>query len=111
VIIGLSLEYLKSIKEKEELAVKIRQDGVDESARILKAARDHAAALIDKANSEAERNYDEAIEKAHEESEEDYEKIIHSAKWECDMLSASAEKNRDEAVSLILRKVMGEWRS
>jgi len=107
----LTLEYLHQIKEQEEQANQIRQEGLTESMRIVSASRAEAAAIIDKANSEAEKNYDEAISKAFEEANEDYEKIIHSAMWECDMLSESAEKKRDDAVALIVKKVMGSWRS
>jgi len=107
----LALEHLQKIKESEGLAESIRQDGLDESARIVNAAREHAAVLINKANFEAEKNYDEAMAKANEEAAEDYEKIIHSAKWECDILSESAEKHHEEAVKMIVEKVMGEWRS
>jgi len=107
----LALEHLQRIKEKEELAEKIRQDGQSESSRIIIAAREEAAALIKTANAEAEKQYDEAIIKANEEAKEDYEKIIHSASWECDMLSESANKNREEAVSFIVKKVLGPWRS
>ena len=111
VIPGLTIEHLQKIKEKEELAEKIRQDGLSESLRILAEARNEAAIIISNANAEAEKHYDELITKANEEAEEDYEKIIHSAKWECDMLSESAEKNREEAVSLIVKRIMGPWRS
>ena len=107
----MAFEHLQQIREKEELAEKIKQDGVNESMRIIKAAQDEAAALIEKAHAEAEKHYSEALTKAKEEGEEDYKKIIHGAMWECDMLSESASKNREEAVFLIVKKVMGVWRS
>jgi len=107
----LALEHLKQIREKEEQAEKIKQEGLVESKRIVGAAREEAAALIDKANTDAIRHYDEAIAKAHEEADEDYKKIIHNAAWECDMLSEIVSKNREEAVALIVNKVMGAWRS
>ena len=107
----MALEYLQQIREKEEQAEKIRQDGLNESMRVIKAAREEAAALVEKANIEAETHYAEAVAKANEEAEEDYRKIIHGAMWESDMLSESASKNREEAVSLIIKKVMGAWRS
>jgi len=105
------LAQLKHIKEKEELAEKIRQDGLAESLLIVSVAKDEAAALVSKAGFEAERHYEEATTKAKEEAQEDYKKTIHSAMWECDMLSESAKKNHEDAVSLIIKKVMGKWRS
>ena len=107
----MALEHLRQIREKEEQAEKIKQDGINESMRIIKAAQDEAAALIEKAHADAKKRYAEVIAKANEEAEEDYKKIIHGAMWECDMLSESASKNHEEAVSLIVKKVMGKWRS
>ena len=107
----MALLKLQQIKETEEQAKNIRQDGQDESARILAAARNEAEALINKANSKAERLYDTARIKANEEVAEDYEKIMHNAIWECDILSESAKKHHEEAVSLIVKRVMGTWRS
>jgi hypothetical protein len=105
----LSLEYLQKIKEKENQAEKIRQDCVAETAKIINLARDEAAVIIDKANSEATAHYNEVIKKAHEEAAEDYEKITHQTMWECDMLSENAEKYMDQAVTLIVKKVVDPW--
>ena len=105
----MALEHLRQIREKEEQAEKIRQNGLTESARIIKAAQDEAEAVIAKAHLEADWHYEEAITKANEEAKEDSEMILHHATWECEMLSETAKKNRDEAISQIVRRVVDPW--
>ena len=107
----LTLEYLRQIKEKEELAEKIRQDGLAESTRILSLAQGEAERILNQAHSEAEHHYDEAITKANEEAKEDYEKIIHGATWESDMISEIAKKNHEAAVSEIVKRILDPWQS
>jgi vacuolar-type H+-ATPase subunit H len=102
----MSIKHLKQIREQEELADKIRRDGLSESKRIVNVAVDEAATLIEKAKSEADVLYKEAIEKTAKEAEVDYDKEIAQADKECDMLSGHAKKNLEKAVSLIVRKVM-----
>ena len=102
----MTLEYLKQIKEKEELAGKIRQDGLLESKRIIDAANDEASALINRAQSEADALYREVIAKAESESRHDYERVIVNAQQECDLFLKEAEKHQSVAVSLILKRVL-----
>ena len=106
-VLEVALEYLQQIREQEELAGKIRQDGLTESKRIVGTANDEAAALIFKARSDADRLYDEAIANANTAAQEDYERTIEQAKWECDMLTDGARKKSGEAVSLIVKRLAG----
>ena len=105
-VIGMSIKHLKQIREQEELADKIRKDGLLESKRIVSSATEDAATLIERAKSEANVLYKEAIEKSAKEAELDYDREIQQANKECDMLSDHAKKNLEKAVSLIIRKVM-----
>jgi len=102
----MSIEYIKQIREQEEHAGKIRHDGLMESKRIFHAATDEAAALVDKAQTEARALYKDALAKANEEAASDYDKIISHVRWECEMLLSSAEKKMDKAVAVIVNKVL-----
>ena len=102
----MSVEYLKQIREHEEKADQIRRDGLAESRRIARAAEEEAAALIDRASSEADALYKETLARAAAEAASDYDNIIQQARWECDMLLSHAEKQSEKAVSVIVRKVI-----
>ena len=107
----MSIEYIIRIREQEELAGRIRQDGIAESKRIVSMANDEAAALLKSARIEAESLYKEIFEKADVASRDDYEKIIHQAKTECRLIKEGAEKRIEEAASLIVEWVVNEWQS
>jgi len=102
----MSIKILKQIREQEELAEKIRRDGLAESRRIVSTATDEAEALVDRAQSEAHALYNKTLARANDEARLDYDKIIHHAEWECHMLLDNAGKKLDRAVSIIVGKVM-----
>ena len=107
----MSIEYIKQIREQEELAERIRQDGVVESKRIINSANEEAAALIKSAQIEAEELYKETLEKTAVLSKDDYDRIIHQAKTEVRLLKEGAEKKMDSAAALIAEWVVSEWQS
>jgi V/A-type H+-transporting ATPase subunit G/H len=107
----LTIEYLSQIREQEELADKIRQEGLLESKRIVNAAAEEAAAMIKAAKKEADMLYRETIKRAEAEADEGCESIITHAEWECQMLLKEAEEKLDGAVSIIVDKVVDEWQS
>ena len=107
----MTVEYLKQIREQEELAEKIRHDGLMESRRIIEKASEDAADLIKTAQSEAETHYKEIMAKAEAEALDGYNNIIVHAQWECQMLLREANHKLDEAVSIIISKVVDEWQS
>ena len=103
----MTLEYLKQIREKEALADRIRQDGVLESKKTLIAANDEAAAIIDNAQSEADELYRETIARAEKDAQLDFEKVIVNAEQECELFLEGAERHKSQAVSLIVKRVLG----
>ena len=102
----MTLEYFRQIKEQEELADKIRHDGLSESKRLVNAANDDAAALIINARSEAEAQYREALARAEEDAHLEYERIINNVKQECDLFMEEAERHQALAVSLIVKRIV-----
>jgi V/A-type H+-transporting ATPase subunit G/H len=102
----MSIEILKQIREQEESAEKTRRDCNLESKRIINEANDKAAALVESAKIESGASYKMTIAKADEEALHHFDKTIQIAKTECDMLSASAEKKLEKAVTIIVGKVV-----
>jgi vacuolar-type H+-ATPase subunit H len=111
VVRRVSIEYIIRIRDQEELAERIRQDGLAESKRIISAAKDEAGAIIKSAQIESEKSHKEALKRAEISNKDDYDRIIHQAKTECRMIKQGAEKRMDEAAELIVDWVVNEWQS
>ena len=102
----MSKEYLKQIREHEEQADKIRRDALAESKRIVSTATEEAAALVERARTEADASYRQALEAAAQEAAGDYNKAMQLTAEECRTLLAEAEKNKPKAISVIVGKVV-----
>jgi vacuolar-type H+-ATPase subunit H len=102
----MSKEYLKQILEQEEQADRIKREGLMESKRVLSAANDEAAALIERTRLEADALYKKTLAVVNEDVLAEYDKIINKANWECDMLMDIADKHFKKAVSVIVGKVV-----
>ena len=107
----MTIEYLKLIREQEELADKIRHDGLLESRRIIDAANEKARDIVRTARSEADAEYRAAMARAEKEATEDYDDVISYADWECHMMMKRADEKMREAVSVIIRIMEDEWQS
>ncbi|MFA6690956.1 MAG: hypothetical protein WCR98_03145, partial [Saccharofermentanales bacterium] len=55
---------------------------------------------------QGEENYKKILQNAQVDAERGYDDIIKKAKEGCSQLTAKAEKNLDSAVSIILKKVV-----
>ncbi|MCL2111383.1 MAG: hypothetical protein FWH32_03870 [Clostridiales bacterium] len=100
-------EYLLKIREQEGQASETKRGAQAEAKRLISVAKDEAAAIVKRAQAEADALHKEGITKAEGEAALDYERIIHKAEWECKMLSESAEKNSAKAIGLVVKKVVG----
>jgi len=102
----MSLEHLKLIQECEAQADMIRRDGATESKRIVDTATNEAADFIESVRLEAHTSYKETLERTGEEALSDYNKTIEQVHWECEMLLSAAQKHLDDAVAVIVNKVI-----
>lgn len=103
---AMAIEQIKLIREAEERAEQIRKKSNQEAKEIISKAQGQAAHLLEEANRQLEKNYKEAMEKAQEDAEQSYRDIIEKAKREIESQIASADKYKNDAVSIIIGKVV-----
>lgn len=102
----MSMEQLKKINEVEGQADKIRKDGLAESKRLVSKAKEDAAALVDDAQLKADAMYRDVLSKAEAEAQLAYDQVISKAESDCTAILANAGKKLDNAVSVIVGRVV-----
>lgn len=103
----MSIENMRQISQAEAEAVRIRTDAAAEAKRTLDAGRKEAAAVVEKARAEAEEAYRAAMAQAEKEASGAYEEHLKSVEQECRTMQALAQGHKEEAVKVIIGKVVG----
>ena len=103
----MSIEKMKQISQAEAEAVRIRTEAAAEAKRTLDAGRKEDLAVVEKARAEAEEAYRAAMARAEAEAAGAYEAHLKSVEQECGAMQALAQGHKEEAVKVIIGKVVG----
>ena len=107
-VIGLSLEVLKSIQQAEEQAEAVRTDALKEAREIVKATETACAQMERSAASEARALYQQLMETHRGEVQR---KLDEAAQRNAQERAAQCERaaaNLEAAAKMILRQVVSE---
>lgn len=103
----MSIENMKRISQAEAEAVKIRKDAETEAKRTLDAGRKEAAALAEEASRKADEAYRSVMADAEAKARDAYEQHLKTVEKECEEMRASAQGHKEEAIRVIMGKVVG----
>lgn len=103
----MSIENMKRISQAEAEAVKIRKDAEAEAKRTLDAGRKEAAALLEEAGRKADEAYRTAMAEAEGKAKDAYEQHLEAVEKECGEMRALAQGHKEEAIRVIMGKVVG----
>ena len=102
----MSMEQLKKVREVEVQADLIRKEGQAEAKRIVEQAKIEAATAHDEARDSAETQHQIDIKSAIDDANDMYDEMISEARKNCNAEKKRSEGKIEEAVEIILRKVV-----
>lgn len=102
----MSIEIIKVIKEAEEKAELIKKEALQQSKQIIADANAEAIRILDEAREFSESKSTEVLKAAESEGQLLYDGIINDAKNECEGILKKADKNMDDAASIILERIV-----
>lgn len=102
----MSIEIIKVIKEAEEKAEVIKKEALQQSKQIIANANAEAAKILDEARKFSEQKSGEILSAAESEGQLLYDGIIKNAEKECVDILNKADKNMDDAASIILERIV-----
>jgi V/A-type H+-transporting ATPase subunit G/H len=102
----VSIEILKLIKEAEDKAELIKKEASLQVKQIVANANAETSRILDEATVKAESNKSDVIKGAESEARLVYDKIIKEAEIKCKDILKIAEANMDNAVSIILERIV-----
>lgn len=103
----MSIENMRQISQAEEEAVRVRKEAQAEAKRTLDAGRKEAAALLEGARARADEAYRQAMDRAEAKAQESYEEHLKAVGKECEAMRALAQGHKEDAVKVIIGKVVG----
>jgi len=103
----MSIDMMKQISQAEAQAVQLRADAQTEAKRTVDAGRKEAAAIVEDARKKADQAYREVMAQAEEMAQNAYEAHLDAVKTECEAMKTLAQGHKEEAVKLIIGKVVG----
>lgn len=103
----MALEQIRAIRKAEDQADSIRRDGISTSKERVSNGEKEAAQLLEEAHRLGEESYKRALDQAERDAQLSYRDIISKAKEEIHHKMLAAEVNADDAVSIIVRRVVG----
>ena len=102
----MSIEVLKLIKEAEDKAELIKKEAAQQAKQIAANANAETSRILDEAMIKAESNRSDVIKGAESEAQLIYDEIIKEAEIKCKDIIKGAESNMDNAVSIILERIV-----
>lgn len=102
----MSIEIIKVIKEAEEKAEFIKKEAVQQAKQIITDANAEAIRILDEAKEFSESKSIEDLKTAESEGQLLYDGIINDASKECESILKKADKNMDDAASIILERIV-----
>mgnify|MGYP001025548908 CR=1 FL=1 len=102
----MSIKVIKIIREAEEKAEEIKKDSSITAKQIITEAKAEAQNIVEEAEKQAESHRESAISKAESEGQLLYDSIINNAAKECEELTSKANGNMNNAVSIILERIV-----
>lgn len=102
----MSIEILRSIRQTEAESDEIKKASVLESRRIISEANSRASELIEKARTEAESRARDLISQAEQEADREKDLLLDKVKEECAELKAQAMHKLDNAVDIIIGRIV-----
>jgi len=103
----MSIDMMKQISQAEAQAVQLRADAQAEAKRAVDAGRKEAAAMVEAARKKADQAYREVMDQAEKAAQRDYNDYLEAVKTECETMKTLAQGHKEEAVKLIIGKVVG----
>lgn len=103
----MSIDMMKQISQAEAEAVQLKADAQAEAKRTVDAGRKEATAVVDAARKNADQAYRRVMIQAEEEAQSAYEAHLEAVKTECEAMKTLAQGHTEEAVKLIIGKVVG----
>lgn len=102
----MSIEIIKVIREAEEKAEVIKKEATLQAKQIIANANVQALQIIDEAKESSETANSEVLKNAESEGQLLYDDIITKAAEECENILKKADKNMDDAASIILERIV-----
>lgn len=102
----MAIEQIKKIKEVENQADEIRRKSGVEAKKMRTDAEKKAADLLEEAGQQTDAEYRRVVAKAEADAQLAYDIIIHQAEKDCNEILARAAKTREEAISIIVERVV-----
>ncbi len=102
----MSIEIIKVIKEAEEKAEHIKKEAAQQAKQIITDANTEAQQIIEEAREYSESKSTEILRAAEAEGQLLYDGIINDASKECESILKKADKNMDDAASIILERIV-----
>lgn len=100
------LDVIKAVKQTESEADKIIKEAIAESQRIVSEAKAKSEKLLEEAILKAEKESEKILEAAKESAQKDIIKLQADTDAECNELKNMAMSCMDEAVQLVIRRVV-----
>ncbi len=101
-------DIVKSVREAEAQAAKLRADAVSRAAVITAEADERAASLLASAEKEDAQFFETAVFQTEREAEEEYCKEISARRKEAEDYADKLLKDTKPLVNRILRRVCGD---
>lgn len=102
----MSIDVIKVITEAENKAESIRKEASLKAKQIIANANSEASDILEEARKTAEINRLKVLNNAESEGQNLYVNIINEAKINCDNVLKQADKNMDDASSIILERIV-----
>jgi len=102
----VSIEVLKIIKQAEDRAELIKKEAAQKAKQIVVNSNAEASRILDEASAKAESNKSDVIKNTELEAQILYDQIIDKAEVKCKDILINAESNMDNAVSIILERIV-----
>lgn len=103
----MSEQRLKRVRQAEIAAEKARKQADEDAAAIVSNGNKEARNLLDSAEKEAKADYDAKLARADSKAEADFRERVDKEQRVCDNIKSHAHVSMNEAVDLIVGKVMG----
>lgn len=107
----MAYEILKSIVEAEARAVEIKKQAVVQAEQMKAEAMKQQESLFEETKLQGKKELQDAVETAVEESREAILKITKEAEDTCSKIREQAALKKEEAVKVVIGKVVGEYGS
>lgn len=102
----MSIEIIKVIKEAESKAENIKKEALQGAKQIITDANIEASRILDEARQVAEARTKDVLNMAESEGQLLYDEIISKASKECENILNIADKNMDDAASIIVERIV-----